>query len=98
MNLDGSKVNHAALDQAAADMQTTVKQIDDRLNRLESDLNPLKSDWAGSAQTQYLVAKQKWDGAIHYMRELLIETHVSLSQSTLDYSPADTRCSASFAR
>ena len=50
MNLDGIRVNHAALDQAAQDMYQTVKDIDDRMNRLESELAPLKSDWHGNAQ------------------------------------------------
>lgn len=96
MNLDGIKVVHASLEQAAADMQNTVKQIDDRMSRLEGDLNPLKSDWAGGAQVQYQAAKQKWDTAINDMRELLNETHISVSQSNQDYMAADKRGAASF--
>lgn len=96
MNLDGIRVNHAALDQAAADMQQTVKEIDDRLNRLESELAPLKSDWVGSAQTAYVVAKGKWDTAIEEMKQLLTETHVSVTQSREDYQAADARGAAQF--
>lgn len=96
MNLDGIRVNHAALDQAAADMQQAVKDIDDRLNRLESDLNPLKSDWAGGAQQAYYVAKSKWDTAILEMKELLNETHLSVTSSNQDYMAADKRGAAQF--
>ncbi len=53
MSLDGLRVNHAGLDTAAEDLGRTVKQIDDRLNRLESELAPLRSDWTGSAQQAY---------------------------------------------
>ena len=53
MNLDGLRVNHAGLDTAAEDMYRTVKDIDDRLNRLESELAPLRSDWTGNAQQAY---------------------------------------------
>ena len=35
------------------DMYQTVKDIDDRMNRLESELAPLKSDWHGNAQQAY---------------------------------------------
>ena len=56
MSLDGLRVNHAGLDQAATDLGTTVKNIDDRLNRLESELAPLRSDWTGNAQQSYQVA------------------------------------------
>ena len=38
MNLDGSASTTPALDQAAQDMYPTVKDIDDRMNRLESEL------------------------------------------------------------
>jgi 6 kDa early secretory antigenic target len=96
MNLDGIRVNHAALDQAAADMQQTVKEIDDRLNRLESELAPLKNDWAGSAQQAYQVAKSRWDTAIQEMKDLLNETHLSVSQSNQDYHAADMRGAAQF--
>jgi len=96
MNLDGIRVNHGALEQAAADMQQTVKEIDERLNRLESELAPLRNDWSGSAQQSYVVAKGKWDTAISGMKDLLGETHVSVSQSNQDYRSADLRGAAQF--
>lgn len=96
MSLDGIRVQHAALDQAAADMYQTVKDIDDRMNRLESELEPLRSDWAGSAQQAYTVAKAKWDWAIQEMRDLLDESHRTVYQSNADYAAADSRGAARF--
>lgn len=96
MNLDGIRVNHAALDQAAADMYQTVKNIDDRMNRLESELEPLRSDWAGNAQQSYTVAKAKWDRAIQEMRDLLDQSHQTVYQSNAEYMAADKRGAAQF--
>ena len=96
MNLDGIRVNHAALDQAAADMFQTVKDIDDRMNRLESELTPLKSDWHGNAQQAYTTAKAKWDWAIQEMRDLLDESHQTVYQSNAEYMAADKRGAAQF--
>lgn len=96
MNLDGIRVNHQALEHAAADMQQTVKDIDDRLNRLESELQPLRNDWAGNAQQAYTIAKTKWDTAIMEMKELLQETHRSVTQSNQEYQAADARGAAQF--
>ena len=96
MNLDGIRVNHAALDQAAADMYQTVKDIDDRMNRLESELAPLKSDWHGNAQQAYTIAKAKWDRAIQEMRDLLDESHQTVYQSNAEYMAADRRGAAQF--
>jgi len=96
MSLDGLRVNHAGLDQAATDLGTTVKNIDDRLNRLESELAPLRSDWTGNAQQSYQVAKTKWDRAMQEMRDLLQETSTTVHQSNADYRAADQRGAASF--
>ena len=96
MTLDGIRVNHAALDQAAADMQQAVKDIDDRLNRLEAELQPLRNDWAGNAQQSYVIAKGKWDTAIQEMKDLLKETHVSVTNSNSEYKAADARGAAQF--
>ena len=95
-NLDGLRVQHGALDQAAADMFQTVKDIDDRMNRLESELAPLKSDWHGNAQQAYTTAKAKWDWAIQEMRDLLDESHKTVYQSNAEYMAADKRGAAQF--
>jgi 6 kDa early secretory antigenic target len=96
MNLDGIRVNHAALEQAARDMYQTVKDIDDRMNRLEGELAPLKSDWHGSAQQAYTTAKAKWDWAIQEMRDLLDESSQTVYQSNDEYMAADKRGAAAF--
>ncbi len=96
MSLDGLRVNHGGLDTAAADLYATVKEIDDRMNRLESELAPLRSDWTGQAQTAYHTAKAKWDTAILEMRNLLDETSRTVTQSNADYMAADRRGAAAF--
>lgn len=96
MALDGLRVNHAGLDMAAQDLGNTVKRIDDRLNRLESELAPLRSDWTGNAQQAYQAAKAKWDTAMQEMRDLLQQTSATVHQSNADYKAADQRGAASF--
>lgn len=95
-NLDGIRVNHAALDQAAQDMYKTVQDIDERMNRLEAELKPLQSGWAGNAQQAYYVAKGKWDTAIEEMRNLLDQSHQTVSHSNQEYAAADRRGAAQF--
>lgn len=96
MTLNGLRVNHAGLDTAAEDLSRAVKQIDDRLNRLEQELAPLRSDWSGSAQQAYTVAKSKWDTAMLEMKSLLAETSATVHQSNAEYKAADQRGAASF--
>lgn len=96
MSLDGLRVNHAGLDTAAQDLHATVKEIEDRMNRLESELAPLRSDWTGNAQAAYTSAKAKWDGAIQEMKDLLDQTSQTVYQSNADYKAADQRGAAAF--
>jgi WXG100 family type VII secretion target len=96
MNIDGLRVNHAGLDKAAEDLYGAVKKIDDRMQRLESELAPLKSDWSGQAQGAYITAKAKWDGALQEMRNLLDETSKTVYQSNAEYRAADMRGANSF--
>ena len=96
MSMDGLRVNHAGLDTAAQDLSRAVQQIDDRLNRLESELAPLRSDWTGNAQQAYITAKAKWDGAMQEMKTLLADTSTTVTQSNQEYMAADQRGAASF--
>jgi WXG100 family type VII secretion target len=91
MGYDGLLVNHGSLDQASQDLYNAVKAIDNRMNQLETELNPLKSDWAGNAQAAYTVAKSKWDTAIAEMMQLLSDTSTTVGQSNADYHAADVR-------
>lgn len=95
MTLD-LRVNHGQLDAAVADIQHTVKSIDDRLNRLESELAPLKSDWIGSAQEAYTAAKAKWDAALVELNRVLGDTGTAVSQANADYAAADRRGASNF--
>ena len=96
MGYDGLLVNHGQLDQATQDIASAVKSIDNRMNQLESELNPLQSDWAGNAQQAYTHAKQQWDKAIAEMMQLLNDTGVTVGQSNVDYHSADVRGANSF--
>jgi 6 kDa early secretory antigenic target len=96
MSTGGLRVNHAGLDTAAQDLSRAVQQIDDRLDRLESELAPLRSDWTGQAQQAYATAKAKWDGAMQEMKTLLADTSATVTQSNQEYMAADQRGAASF--
>ena len=96
MSMGALRVNHAGLDTAAQDLSRAVQQIDDRLNRLESELAPLRSDWTGNAQQAYTAAKTKWDAAMQEMKTLLADTSTTVTQSNQEYMAADQRGAASF--
>jgi early secretory antigenic target protein ESAT-6 len=96
MELDALKVNHDGLDQTADDLMGIVTRIDVRMQLLDRELAPLRADWIGDAQEAYARAKQRWDGAIDEMRDLLHATSRQVSSSNADYRAADARGARSF--
>lgn len=98
MELDGLRVNHAGLDQAAEDLMSVVAKIDNRMNQLQRELEPLRTSWIGDAQRAYAVAAARWDGAITEMRDLLSRTSQQVTRSNTEYRAADARGARSFDR
>lgn len=96
MTLDGLRVHHAGLETAAQDLADAVQKIDGRLDQLEAELAPLRSDWTGNAQQAYVVAKATWDTAMQEMRTLLQDTSTTVHHSNAEYQAADARGAASF--
>lgn len=96
MTFDGIRVNHTRVQEASDEMLLKVGEIDDRMNRLESELEPLRSQWIGNAQEQYRVSKAKWDHAISEMRDLLARSAQTVSDSNTEYKNADARGAAQF--
>jgi WXG100 family type VII secretion target len=96
MSFEGMRVVHGGLDIAAADLFATVQEIDDRMNRLENELAPLRNDWVGNAQQAYATAKGRWDAAIAEMKEVLAHVSQAVHQSNEEYRAADGRGAASF--
>ena len=96
MELDGLRVNHAGLDQAAEDLLRVVARIDGRMHQLQRELEPLRTSWTGDAQRAYVVAAARWDGAITEMRDLLSSTSQQVTRSNIEYRAADARGARSF--
>jgi WXG100 family type VII secretion target len=96
MDLDGLKVAHGGLDQTADDLGRIVAGIDARMQRLEAELDPLRSSWVGDAQQAYEAAKARWDAAIHQMRDVLAQTSLQVMRSNAEYRAADARGARSF--
>lgn len=89
-------VHHASLDAAATDLRRAVAAISARMDHLESELAPLRSDWTGAAQAAYLTAKAQWDAAITEMATLLDQTRAAVIASNAEYVAADQRGARAF--
>ena len=82
-------VDHAALQQAAADLARAVAASEERIERLAGELAPLQTEWYGSAQQAYLEAKAVWESAQGEMRMLLARLGAAVGSAQEAYRSAD---------
>ena len=74
MNIDGLRVNHAGLDQAAEDMLPDGQGDRRPHEPARVRARPAQERLVRHAQHAYTTAKAKWDWAIQEMRDLLDES------------------------
>lgn len=91
-------VSQGALAQTADDLGATVSAMAARLAQLDQDLASLRTEWVGSAQEAYLVAKARWDAEIERLSSALASVRLSVLQSAAAYAEADRRGAAMFGR
>jgi WXG100 family type VII secretion target len=89
-------VDHATLDRASGDLRAAVAALDARLQQLSAELAPLATDWEGEAQSAYIVAKVRWDAAIHELRMVLAQAQAAVAASNEEYAAADRRGARAF--
>ena len=92
----GLVVDHAALQRMADELRAAVAGIDARLDRLEHDLGPLRSEWGGLAHDAYAVAKASWDGAMLEMRAVLHDTSRAVLEADSAYLHTDRSAATAF--
>ena len=88
------KVTFGALDTAAGDIRNGANAIQGRLDRLDSELAPLRADWTGAASESYQRAKAQWTAAITDMQALLAQVGTAVDQSNADYQTAESQNTA----
>ncbi|MBZ5736054.1 WXG100 family type VII secretion target [Nocardioides sp. TRM66260-LWL] len=91
MTIDGIHVRHAGVAAGAADLARTVRRLEERLQRLEADLAPLRAGWDGEARSAYDAAKAAWDRAMDDLRALLAATGSAVATADAEYAAADRR-------
>ena len=65
------KVTFAAIEQAAADIDSARARMTAQLGDLERHLAPVVASWTGDAATRYHEAQQRWDRSASGLTETL---------------------------
>jgi WXG100 family type VII secretion target len=78
-------VNFAALQQAGADIQKGLTELQSQLSQLESDAGPLVATWSGAAQAAYADRQRKWTAAADDLAMILRNVKLAVEESAADY-------------
>lgn len=82
-------VDFAAMQQAAADIQSGINKLTSDLDQLNSDAQPLVSTWSGEAQAAYFQRQTTWTNAANDLTQILRDIQRALVESTQDYSATE---------
>ena len=91
------KANFEGIATAGADIVSGANKIEQQLNDMDAQLQPLRSDWTGAAAESYQQAKNNWTNGISDMKQLLTEIGNAVSQGGQDYQSTDSSNANRFA-
>ena len=97
MSGDGTiKVKFESVQQVEDRIHVAIKKLTDRLDRLESELNPIQASWTGDARTAYAVDKAKWDQAAADMNVVLTQIKQAVRAAHEQYVMVNKKTTALF--
>ena len=90
------QVNYAALDAAAADINTGAANLEAALDELEQILNQLRSSWEGKTQEAYDTAQRQWNQGLEGLKDVLRRTSSAVDSARSNYQTTDQSNAARF--
>ena len=91
MSADGRMlVTFAAMENAAADVDTIAGRIDRQLDDLKAYLSPLVASWTGQASADYQALQSRWDSGAADMNSVLREIAGTLRTAHANYTSAES--------
>jgi early secretory antigenic target protein ESAT-6 len=89
-------VNFSALQQAGADIQRALSELQTQLTQLEQDAAPLVQTWSGEANEAYQIRQAKWRAASTDLSEILRNIQVAVDESAADYLATEKQATSRF--
>lgn len=97
MTADGMLVvNFGALQQAAADIQKALNNLESQLSQLERDAAPLVSTWQGEAMDAYAQRQARWRTASNDLQTILRDIKIAVGDSASDYLSTEKKATSLF--
>jgi ESAT-6 family protein len=89
-------VNFGALQQAGADIQKALNELQAQLGQLDRDAGPLVATWSGVAQAAYAERQRKWTTAADDLATILHNIKMAVDESAADYQRTENQAQQRF--
>jgi early secretory antigenic target protein ESAT-6 len=89
-------VNFGAMQQASADIQNAVTQLQTQLDQLEKDAGELVITWEGEAQEAYAQRQNQWRNASRDLQGILQNIKGAVDRSVEDYIATEKQATNRF--
>ncbi|GGK96797.1 WXG100 family type VII secretion target [Mangrovihabitans endophyticus] len=89
-------VNFGALQQAGADIQKALNELQSQLTQLEQDAGPLVATWEGEAMSAYQQRQARWRAASNDLSEILRNIKIAVDESAADYLDTERKATSRF--
>jgi ESAT-6 family protein len=86
---DTIKVSFAGLSQGASDIGRSASMIQSHLDQLKRDLQPLVTNWTGTASENYQHFQGEWDKAAADLQQVLASIGTAVSRAGEDYADGE---------
>jgi len=82
-------VNYQGVNDVSQVLVDATSAIQQMLNEIEQELQPMQASWTGEARDQYAIKKQQWDAAAANMSEILKGGVGTLDDMAHNYNHTD---------
>jgi early secretory antigenic target protein ESAT-6 len=84
-----TEVNFSGLEATGSTIGAKAKNLQGRLDQLDSDLAPLRASWDGSARDAYHTAQSRWNAAAADLNLLLQAVGISVNDANSGYQDTE---------
>jgi WXG100 family type VII secretion target len=90
-------VNYDQIDNVQDELQFADQKIQQLLNDLNEQIQPLRATWSGASEAEYQAVQNRWNADLANMSALLAKYSGVLSEITLNYGQTDNNLAGQWA-
>lgn len=90
------RVTYGAVEQTAADIERSAKELQAELDRIWSAVKRVSNSWEGEAHQAFQAAERQWNSRASHIQSTLHEVATKIRSGGADYRATDRRAAGFF--